>query len=99
MPKNRNTGDLSRLGRLGAYSQHAKHDVVETTKAARAARDKKFVDQVDPERTLDPNERDRRVKAARKAHFTRLALLSAQARRRATSHGAKPCEVEGEGGL
>jgi hypothetical protein len=81
MPNHLSQSELSIAARLGAYSQHAKHDVRETTRAARAARDKKFVDQVDPDRQLDPVERDRRVQAARKAYFTRLALMSAQARR------------------
>ncbi len=81
MPKYTKPGDLSLLGRLGAYEQHAKHDVRETTRAARAAHDKKFIDKVDPDRVLSAAERDRRVEAARKAHFTRLALRSAEARR------------------
>jgi hypothetical protein len=81
VPTFRNESDLSLLGRLGAYTQQAKYDTKETTKAARAARDKKFVDKVDPDGTLEPEERARRVVAARKAHFTRLALMSAQARR------------------
>jgi len=87
VPNNRMPGDLSLLGRLGAYSQHAKHDVRETTRAARAARDQKFIDEVDPEGTLDPAERDRRVVAARKAYFTRISLLSAEARRNRASKG------------
>jgi hypothetical protein len=98
VPKNRKSGDLTLLGRLGAYSQHAKYDVVETTRAARAAHDKKFVDQVDPDRTLAPAERDRRVTAARKAHFTRLALLSAEARRRNSVASMDSSAVDGEGG-
>ena len=76
-----NKGDLSLLGRLGAYSQHAKHDTRETTKKARATFDEHFVDTVDPDRQLRPEERSRRVEAARKAYYTRLALKSAQARR------------------
>jgi len=75
------SSDLSLLGRLGAYSQHAKHDVRETTKAGHKEFMASFEDQVDPERLLPQKERDRRAEAARKAHFTRLALRSAQARR------------------
>lgn len=77
MPEDR----LSILGRLGAYAQQAAHDTRDTTRAARAAHDEKFVDQVDPERKLPAKERARRVEAARKAYFTRLSLLSSQARR------------------
>ena len=87
MPKDRKPRDLTLLVPLGAYSQHAKYDVRETTKAARAARDQKFIDEVDPEGTLDPAERDRRVAAARKAYFTRISLLSAEARRLGFTNG------------
>jgi hypothetical protein len=81
MPGNREAGDLSLLGRLGAYSQHAQYDTRETTQPARDKWNEHFVDQVDPERRLHPEERSRRVAAARKAYYTRLALKSAQARR------------------
>lgn len=40
----------------------------------------KFDDLVDPDRQLASEERSRRASNARKAHFTRLALKSAQAR-------------------
>lgn len=36
---------------------------------------------VDPDGVLEPTERARRAESARKAHFARLALKSAQARR------------------
>jgi hypothetical protein len=42
----------------------------------------KFETQVDPEGILPPAERAKRAEHARKAHFKRLALRSAQARRR-----------------
>jgi hypothetical protein len=42
----------------------------------------KFERQVDPEGILPPAERAMRAEHARKAHFKRLALKSAQARRR-----------------
>ena len=41
----------------------------------------KFEDQVDPDRTLAPAERAKRVESARKAYFTRLAFLAAKAKR------------------
>jgi hypothetical protein len=41
----------------------------------------KFEHQVDPERVLDPLERTQRAEHARKAHFKRMALKSAQVRR------------------
>ncbi|GAA5517761.1 hypothetical protein Lsed01_00171 [Demequina sediminis] len=41
---------------------------------------RKFEDQVDPDRSLSPDERARRAEHARKAYFARLALKSAKAR-------------------
>lgn len=55
------------------------------TAAARAAFNRRFEDQVDPDRQLDPGERARRAEYARKAHFARLALKSSQARRKKAS--------------
>jgi hypothetical protein len=43
--------------------------------------DEKFLGLVDPEGVLDPHERAVRAEAARRAHFLRLAFLSAKARR------------------
>ena len=57
-------------------------DRTKRTEAGRKAMLSKFEQQVDPDGTLDPVERARRAESARKAHFTRLALLSAQARRK-----------------
>jgi hypothetical protein len=67
--------------KLGAYSLHAQRDPHETTRAARDAFDARFARIVDPTGELDPAERERRATAARRAHFARLALRSAQARR------------------
>jgi hypothetical protein len=50
------------------------------TAAARKAAHDRFAHQVDPEGVLSPEERARRAENARKAYFSRLALLSAQAR-------------------
>jgi len=52
-----------------------------TANSRRAALDK-FETQVDPDGILTPPERAKRAEHARKAHFKRLALKSAQARRR-----------------
>jgi hypothetical protein len=63
------------------------------TAAATAAMLRKFEDQVDPDRLLDPKEREKRAAIARKAYFADLALKSsivraerkANTRRRAAS--------------
>ena len=76
-------------GRIGAFTLHARHDPRATTAAARLAFNGRFVDLVDPERTLPEEERRRRVEAARKAYFTRLAYRSVQSRRarKSRNHG------------
>jgi hypothetical protein len=60
----------------------ARHDAHEVTRAARQAFWNKFERDVDPEGVLPPEERARRAEMARKAHFARLALASAKARRK-----------------
>ena len=70
-------------GRIGAFALHARHDPRATTAAARVAFNGRFVDLVDPQRTLPEDERRRRVEAARKAYFTHLAYRSALAPRTA----------------
>ena len=77
----------SLIGRIGAYALQSQYDPKETTRAARTAFLERFLDEVDPERTLPDGERDRRAAAARKAYFARLALKSAQARRRRSQRG------------
>lgn len=46
----------------------------------RAGLDRRFLDEVDPDRTLPEAERTRRAEAARKAFYTRLAAASVAAR-------------------
>jgi hypothetical protein len=69
-------------GRIGAHELHARHDPRETTANARATFLASFEAKVDPGGSLPPAERARRAEHARKAHFARLALASARARRR-----------------
>jgi len=72
------------IARLGAYSAHAKHGTATMTEAARKAGPASleyWYDNVDPNRELSNAERDKRAASAKKAHFTSLALKSAQARR------------------
>jgi hypothetical protein len=49
---------------------------------ARAAFDEKFIDQVDPDRTLPEDERAKRVRAARQAYFLTLAAKSVDSRKK-----------------
>ena len=70
------------ISRIAAHSKRlTTADRAVATAAARRARDDQFLRQVDPDGVLDPAEHARRAEHAKKAHFTRLALKSAQARR------------------
>lgn len=69
--------------RLAAHTRWAlERDPTAATAPARAGFHDRFVREVDPDGVLPPDELARRVEHARKAYFTRLALKSAQARRR-----------------
>ena len=70
------------VGRIGAHALHAKYDSRDLTAAARAKFLTKFLDEVDPDRTLPEDERLRRAEHARSAYFTGLALKSAKERRK-----------------
>ena len=70
-------------GRIGAYSRWAfTDDRLAATAPARNAFNSRFEKLVDPEGRLTPRERSLRAEWARKAYFTRLAYLSAKARRK-----------------
>jgi hypothetical protein len=75
----------SQIGRIGANTKWSKcEDRSAATAPARAALEKKIVDQIDPNRELTEAERAKRVECARKAYYQRMALKSAQVRRRRT---------------
>ena len=82
--------EMSRRGRIGAHRLHATHDPRETTAKARETFLTQFEREVDPDGALSPEERQRRAEHAKKAHFTRLARLSAAARRKDRGP-ASPC--------
>jgi len=75
--------ERSLRARLAAHSSWAQTaDPSSRTRAARDAFLDRFEREVDPDGQLPPEERRVRAEHARKAYFTRLALKSAQARRR-----------------
>lgn len=94
------SADRSLIARLAAHQSWANTaDRTARTAPARRALLDGFERQVDPDGVLEPAERARRAEHARKAHFTRLALRSAQARRKerdvATRSGRSEEPVEG----
>jgi hypothetical protein len=66
---------------LAAQTKWSRANGVDGTAKARATFFASFLDEVDPERELPKAERLRRAESARSAYFTRLAFLSARARR------------------
>lgn len=66
------------------------------TAPARAALMASFERKVDPDGTMPPDERARRAEHARKAHFQRLALKSARARRQAREATTEAAAAEAE---
>ena len=75
------TTEASLRGRIAAHVMHARNSPEAITAPARAAFLGKFEREADPDGTLDPAERARRAYHLRQAHFLRLALASAKARR------------------
>jgi hypothetical protein len=69
--------------RLAAHTLHSQVDATEHTAPARKAFLERFEREVDPDGILEPAERARRAEHAKRAYFSRLALKSAQARRKA----------------
>ena len=68
---------------IAAHERWAKTpDRTSATAPARRALEAKFEREVDPDGKLSPIERAKRVENARKAYYARLALKSAEARRR-----------------
>jgi hypothetical protein len=71
------------IGAIGAHESWARTvDRTARTAPGRRAFLARFEQQVDPDGVLTPEERAIRAHHAMKAHFQRLALKSAQARRR-----------------
>ena len=89
--------ERSLRGRLGAYVLHATHDSRAITAEARATFMARFEVEVDPDGVLTPEERRRRADHARQAYFTRLALKSAQTRRRKRAKNGTRREAAGSG--
>jgi hypothetical protein len=82
----RTAAEKSLAGQIGAHAKWAQTtDSTAATAPARQAFNDRFEREVDPDGTLPPEERARRAEHARKAYFLRLALKSAQARRRVTA--------------
>jgi hypothetical protein len=69
--------------RLAGLTRSSQYDGKAVTAKARQTFLDQFEQQVDPDHQLPVAERARRAEAARKAHFTRLALKSSRKRTQA----------------
>jgi hypothetical protein len=69
-------------GRIAAHTLHANVDPTAHTAPARQKFLERFEREVDPDGVLSLEDRKRRAQHALRAHMTRLALKSSQARRR-----------------
>jgi hypothetical protein len=84
MPRHRaaTPGERSLQGRLAVETSWSRtRDPSARTAPAREAFMRQFDDQVDPDRKLAAGERAIRAEHARRAHFARMALRSAQVKR------------------
>ena len=78
----RSAAERRRIATIAALTKHSQCDSRSATEAARkASHVTRFEKLVDPDGTLPRAELERRVAAARKAYFLRLAHKSAVARR------------------
>lgn len=74
--------DRSQIAKIAAHARWARcEDRSAATQAARDGMTRRFEREVDPEGRLAPDELARRVESARRAHYQRIALKSAQSRR------------------
>ena len=81
---------MATRGRLGGLTTSSKHNMDDCAARARQGLLRRFEDEVDPERMLTEEERARRVEAARKLYYGKLALRSAAVRRgRAAGKGGE----------
>jgi hypothetical protein len=83
MPRQRTPEQISLANRIGALVSWAgTADPAARTAPGRERFLSRFEREVDPGGTLPPEERARRAEYARRAYFLKLALKSAQARRK-----------------
>jgi len=84
----RSASDRTLSARIAANTRWSRvGDRSAATARARAAALARFEREVDPDGVLSPRDRAVRAEAARRAHFLRMALRSAQVRRKARPAG------------
>jgi hypothetical protein len=80
------TAEERAWGRYYAHKRWSQEpDRTKATQPLRDGLERRFIREVDPDGTLPPHELAKRVASAKKAYYTRLSILSAQARRKKAS--------------
>jgi hypothetical protein len=75
--------------RIGGLSLHLYSDSNAIAARTRRGLDEKFRREIDPDRVLTPTQLEKKLKLARSLHFARLALKSADARRKRSGASRK----------
>jgi hypothetical protein len=84
-----NSAERRLRSQIAAHESWARtEDRSARTHAARIALLDKFIREADPDNKLSPAERAKAAEHLRKAHYARMALKSAQVRRRRVAGGA-----------
>jgi hypothetical protein len=73
--------DRRLAAQIAANTRWSREDPTEQGRIMRAGLEQKWLREVDPNNELPEGERLRRAASARKAHYQRMALASAKARR------------------
>jgi hypothetical protein len=95
-PSARQHAHLKAIAPLGGLTRSKLYDAREMTAKARATFRSSFEREVDPDGTLardDPDELQRRVAAARRLHFARMAYQSHKARRAGKAPKLSPSDL------
>ena len=91
MPDDRTAGERSLHASIAAHASWAQTASRRArTAPARRAMDERFERLVDPDGVMTPADRAAAVENARQAHYRRMALRSAQARRARKATGTAP---------
>ena len=83
----------SSAARIGGLSLHLTHDSDAIAARARAGLERKFEREADPDGSLSPDERERRVRLVKKRHYARLSLAAAKKR----AEGSRPTRSRDSG--
>lgn len=91
-----NSAERRLAAQIAANTRWSREDPAANAERGQAGLVARLAREVDPDGTLPPAERARRVECARRAHMAKLSLASAQSRRRARELAAQADAAEAE---